>query len=347
MTQQTAKADSLRAQINLPAGGLLAELRTAARQGDSRAKALLAERLLTRPPCDLEEGTSWAVSGAADGNGDAAHIAALLSAWGLGLPQDWKRALEYLQIAASAGHHTDTRVLAALAGAWDLALENPGRAFSAEQCARLRAQIRIDELLQLPPVRMVSNSPRIALMEGFLAPGACNWLIARAQPHLQRAKVYDPSTGAEASSIRTNTEFHIGTFESDLIVMLLQQRIAALTGVPLPGMEACTILHYAPGEEFKRHYDWFDISTAENARIVAAEGQRVMTFLIYLNDGYNGGETEFPHLGQRFRGRKGDALMFWNINPDFSPDTQTLHAGLPPITGEKWLFSQWIRARRP
>jgi prolyl 4-hydroxylase len=59
-----------------------------------------------------------------------------------------------------------------------------------------------------------------------------------------------------------------------------------------------------------------------------------------------GGETEFPYLRQRFRGRKGDALFFWNVLPDFSPDARTLHAGLPPSSGEKWLFSQWVRARR-
>jgi len=172
-------------------------------------------------------------------------------------------------------------------------------------------------------------------------------LIARARPHLQPAKVYDPSTGPEESSIRSNTEFHIGTFDSDLIVMLLQNRIAALTGLSLPGMEACTVLHYAPGEEFKPHHDFFDTSTPDNARIVAAEGQRVFTFLVYLNDDYTGGETEFPYLRQRFRGSKGDAMMFWNIAPDYSPDVRTLHAGLPPLAGEKWIFSQWIRGRRP
>ena len=36
-----------------------------------------------------------------------------------------------------------------------------------------------------------------------------------------------------------------------------------------------------------------------------------------------------------------------NITPDFAPDPRTLHAGLPPRTGEKWMFSQWIRGRRP
>jgi len=348
LTPKSATAGNpLRERSNESASAVLAELRAAARQGDSRAKAALAEMLLTRLPVSLEEGTDWAVSGAQDGNADACHIASLLSAWGLGLAQDWNRALDYLQLAAAAGHERDSRVLAGLADQWDIALAKSDPALSAEQCRNFRAKIRINELLKLPLLRMVANSPRIALIDAFLTPATCDWLIARAQPNLERAKVYDPSTGAETSSIRTNTEFHIGTFDSDLIVMLHQHRISALTGASLAGMEACTILHYAPGEEFNRHYDCFDTSTPENARIVTAEGQRVLTFLIYLNENYNGGETEFPYLSKRFRGRKGDALMFWNIMPDFSPDLRTLHAGLPPLSGEKWLFSQWIRGRRP
>ena len=326
----------------------LTTLRRSANAGDSAAKAELAEALLTRPPYNLEEGVSWAISGARDGNGDAAHLAGLLSAWGLGLRQDWRAALDFLRIAAQAGHERDARVLAGLAGDWALSrsLES-GEKLSAARCAGLRDRIRIEDLLKTAPARIASDRPRIAINEEFLSPGMCDWLIARARPNLVRARVYDPSTGIRDGAVRTNTEFHIGTFDSDLIVMILQQRIATLTHLMLAGMEACTILHYAPGEEFTPHVDYFDTSTPENARIVASDGQRVLTFLVYLNEEYSGGETAFSHLQWRWRGRKGDALWFVNVNPDFSPNPRTLHAGLPPASGEKWLFSQWIRGRLP
>jgi hypothetical protein len=68
-----------------------------------------------------------------------------------------------------------------------------------------------------------------------------------------------------------------------------------------------------------------------------------VTFLLYLNDGFEGGETEFPLVGVRCKGNKGDALCFWNVLPNGSPDRQTIHAGLPPTQGEKWLLSQWVR----
>jgi hypothetical protein len=74
-------------------------------------------------------------------------------------------------------------------------------------------------------------------------------------------------------------------------------------------------------------------------------GQRATTVLIYLNEGYEGGETEFPELDWRFKGKPGDALVFWNLTPAGEPDQRTQHAGLPPTSGEKWLYSKWVRER--
>ena len=79
------------------------------------------------------------------------------------------------------------------------------------------------------------------------------------------------------------------------------------------------------------------------AREIAAKGQRVATVLVYLNDDYQDGETDFPELNWRFKGRKGDALWFWNVDAQGRPAAGALHAGIAPGNGEKWLLSQWIR----
>ena len=326
----------------------LERLRRDVRAGNPNAQAMLAERLLTQPPYDLKEGVTHALAAAADGNGDAAHLVALLSAWGLGLDQDWNAALAHLLVAAQAGHGLDRRVLAALAGEWHLA-RNPkeGEALSAGDWTQLKARIDLNSWLATPAAEIVSDSPRIAVVRRFLSPEVCNWVIERARPNLVRAKIYNPADGARDDRVRTNTEHHFSTFGSDLILMFAQHRIAKLTALPIEGMEACTALHYDVGEEFLPHHDFFDVSTRENASIVAREGQRVLTFLIYLNEGFAGGETDFPLLKRRYKGHQGDALFFWNIRPDFTPDPRTLHAGLAPARGEKWLLSQWIRGRPP
>ncbi|MET0180846.1 MAG: 2OG-Fe(II) oxygenase, partial [Novosphingobium sp.] len=79
--------------------------------------------------------------------------------------------------------------------------------------------------------------------------------------------------------------------------------------------------------------------------IAGLTNPRVWTVLIYLNEGYGGGETHFPANGLRVKGRIGDAVLFRNLTPAGDPDPLAGHAGLPVSAGEKWLATRWIRAR--
>ena len=97
------------------------------------------------------------------------------------------------------------------------------------------------------------------------------------------------------------------------------------------------------------HFDFIDAQAADYARQIEEQGQRMITFLLYLNDGYEGGETTFPELGIVHRGVAGDGLYFINAHPDLSPDRRMLHTGSPPTAGEKWVVTQFIvsKALRP
>ena len=67
--------------------------------------------------------------------------------------------------------------------------------------------------------------------------------------------------------------------------------------------------------------------------------------LVYLNDAYTGGETLFLKIGLRVRGETGDGLLFRNAAVDGTPDMDSLHAGLPVLSGEKLIASRWIRQK--
>jgi prolyl 4-hydroxylase len=103
------------------------------------------------------------------------------------------------------------------------------------------------------------------------------------------------------------------------------------------------VLHYAGGETYKPHIDFFHPSRAGFDKEMQLRGQRVKTCLVYLNSNYDGGHTEFPKLGIKFRGESGEALVFDNVGIDGAGHMNTLHTGLPVTRGEKWLLSQWIR----
>ena len=89
-----------------------------------------------------------ALAAAADaGDPESAHRLAVLAAMGLGLPQDWRVAMERLTQAARLGHSTAERQLALLSNG---------------------AGIDLAAWLSPPPPRRLSEGPAIFAIDGFL-----------------------------------------------------------------------------------------------------------------------------------------------------------------------------------
>ena len=109
-------------------------------------------------------------------------------------------------------------------------------------------------------------------------------------------------------------------------------------------MEPPRVFHYALTQDIKPHYDRLNDGVADYAG-GGYKGDRIATFLLYLNDDFDGGELEFPLVGQRFRGKAGDALYFAHVDQAGKPERLSLHAGLPIQRGEKYVLSQWIHDR--
>ncbi len=263
---------------------------------------------------------------------EIAHYLAVKAAEGVDVPQSWAESLDLLQRSAQLGRHLAQAELAGLSGDWALAHDIlEGESVPESRWSGLRNSIDLAKWLEPPPRQILSEEPRIAFVEEIATPEMCDWLIARARPRLKPAKITDPATGeASISSTRTCRSCHFRRPDSDLIYAILRYRIAKVTEMQVDSMEIPYVLDYSVGQEFQPHFDG---------------QQRVLTFLVYLNDDYEGGETEFPVLGARWKGRKGEALFFWNVAPDGSLDERMLHAGLPVTRGEKWMLTQWIRGR--
>lgn len=237
---------------------------------------------------------------------------------GYGCPVDLDLALEYIYLADEAGAPDAAQQAALLANGGNLAAWIAPRA-----------------------IEYVNEAPRIGVSKGFIDPALCNWLIERARPLQEASFVYDPGTGRPVrDDVRTNTA---GTFKlSDLNMplILIRHRIANTLAVPHETFERTSIFRYEVGQAFTDHADY--IATAFSAEI-RARGQRPYTFLVYLNDAFTGGETNFLAINKKLKGGVGDALSWRNVDENGAPDTLTQHAGDPPTSGEKWLFSQFIR----
>lgn len=185
------------------------------------------------------------------------------------------------------------------------------------------------------------------MFQGLASAKLCAFLVSLAPGRLEPARVYDPSSGDDiVVAHRSNTQASFPLQHIEFAQVLLQARMAAACGMPDRNMESPALLHYSPGEQIANHYDFVDPgSVSDYAAEVARNGQRMITFLLYLNEEYAGGETDFPSLGVRYKGCTGDGIYFCNAHADLMPDPRMLHAGRPPVAGEKWIITQFVRSR--
>ena len=311
-------------------------LRTQAQQGDHRALGMLGKRLLLglgTPPAP-QEGYACLVDAAARGDGEAACLLARLAAWGALQPQSWSDALQHLRRAAELGWQQAQRELRFLAR------------HDGDDWPDLQRRVDIAALTTSPAAQVLALSPQVRTVTGFATPAECAWLIGLARGGLRRAQVYRrDADGYMAAGTRTNSEADYTFGNADLVLRTVIERIAHAVGFSTRLFEVAKLLHYEPGQQFAPHHDFQQPTTPALAREIARRGQRVATVLVYLNDDYAGGETEFPRIGLRHRGATGDALLFANVRPDGDLDHDSLHAGLPTTRGVKWVLSQWIRSR--
>ncbi|MGH8177423.1 MAG: 2OG-Fe(II) oxygenase [Steroidobacter sp.] len=317
------------------ASGDMDALQRLAQSGDPSALTALGKRLLVGEGLQAAPGTGADLlrKAASNGHAEAAAQLAICAAWGVAQTRNIEEALDHLEQAAGLGWLPAQRELQLLA-------RNSGSDWSA-----LRGRIAVATWTTPPAARIVSERPRVIVIEGFMSAAECDWLIERGRPSLRRAMVYRDSAKPRTADTRTNSEAPFTLFNADIVLNLIRERMSSATRAPTTFFEVAKLLHYEPGQQFALHADFLQINTPELLREVAARGQRAATFLVYLNDDFEGGETDFPRIPFRFKGGRGDALLFSNIDPAGAPDYDTVHAGLPPTRGEKWLLSQWIRTR--
>lgn len=271
------------------------------------------------------------VEAAKAGNPQALTALAHVQALGFCTPRNVNLALDNLARAASVGWPEAVRELQLLARA------------SETNWKKLRASIDPEAWRRAPTRRVLLEEPRVRVFESFASPVECDWLIERCRQRLEPAHVYEDSgTVMQRNAGRSNSEASFELDESDVALSLIHDRVARATSVPVEHFEVAKLLHYKPGEAFARHSDFLQPGMREEIEV---RGQRVATFLIYLNDAYDGGETEFTEVGFKFKARKGDALFFLNVDANGEPDSMSTHAGSPTTRGEKWVLSLWLRGK--
>lgn len=194
------------------------------------------------------------------------------------------------------------------------------------------------------PAHELAPDPAVTLTPQWLPVMACRLLAAKAKPELQPSLTYDAGTGQQQQiQIRTSYSMALMPWLMDPAIAYIQHRLADACDRRPSQSEVLGLLRYKPGQAYQLHYDAFDPAQPGAEQLFSDGGQRTRTALVYLNNGYTGGETRLEHLDLEVKGNTGDLLIFDNVRPGGERHPDSLHMGKPIVSGTKWLLSQWYR----
>ena len=181
-----------------------------------------------------------------------------------------------------------------------------------------------------------TKTPTIVVIDGVLSPEECNVIVDYSRDKLERSTVAQKSGGDAEDVDRTSS----GLFVPHKEFPELCKRLSQIANLPLTNAEPLNVLNYQEGQEYKPHRDAF---YEDHHKING--GQRTLTCIVYLNNA-SGGGTAFPLLNMIVGSIEGRLLMFENVDDDLNPHELSLHQGLPPHEGEKWVTTLWFRERK-
>jgi hypothetical protein len=241
-------------------------------------------------------------------------------------------------------------------------------------------------------LRTMSEAPLVLLADGVLSEAECEAVVRAGGPLMgdattmvggRRAAADDAAADPDALRARPRTssvawlgEAQIGALDDETraLVRSVSARLSALARLPLRGAESMQVLRYGPTEHYHYHLD--------NGGSPAIAG-RVLTALVYLNDDFKGGETNWPlasmaaesqpapdfnfrnvhAVRERYGGcqtaegltiapRRGSVALFYSLHANSdAKDWLAWHAACDVSGGTKWAANYWwhlgmLRAQR-
>ena len=177
-------------------------------------------------------------------------------------------------------------------------------------------------------VYLLPTYPKPVVIENFLSEDECIHIKQEAKSKLHVSTVDKDRRVDE--QIRKSETAWLST--EDPIIRSVVERCVSRTDRPIENCEQLQVLRYTEGGHYNPHQDVF----------YQDNNKRLYTFIIALNDDYEGGETAFPYLNEKYKLNAGDALFFHTLDNYGLDTTDALHGGQPVKSGEKWVCNLWV-----
>ena len=177
-------------------------------------------------------------------------------------------------------------------------------------------------------VYLLPTYPKPVVIENFLSENERIHIKQEAKSKLQASTVDKDRRVDE--QIRKSETAWLST--EDPIIRSVVERCISRTDRPIENCEQLQVLRYKEGGHYNPHQDVF----------YQDKNKRLYTFIIALNDEYEGGETAFPVINEKYKLKAGDALFFHTLDNYGLDTSDALHGGQPVKSGEKWVCNLWV-----
>ena len=181
-------------------------------------------------------------------------------------------------------------------------------------------------------IYLLPRYPDPTVIENFLSESERRHIIQEASIKLETSMISRDKQINE--SIRKSETAWLN--KEDPVVKGVIQRCLKYTDRPFENCEKLQVVRYKQGGHYKPHQDAFKDD----------KNMRIYTFILALNDGYDGGETEFPNLNKSYKLKAGDALFFDTLNNYDFLTSKALHGGKTVNHGNNWICNLWVRKHK-
>lgn len=184
----------------------------------------------------------------------------------------------------------------------------------------------------------------------ILTPAECKELIRLANKKgLHQSEILNNTDGKDTE---VRTEFRKSKQawlpnSYDKIVMKIAKFSEKITGIPKENQEELQVAKYEENGKFIEHYDsciYEDKAYCD--KVNHYSGERRTTLLIYLNDDFKEGQTEFVEVGLKIKPEVGKGILFWSTDHNDNLFVKSKHKGNSVIGGEKWIATKWSHPKK-
>jgi len=178
-------------------------------------------------------------------------------------------------------------------------------------------------------------------IDNFLTDEQCDYLIQFIDANNQRSSTSKDGVRTAEDPLRTSYTSNLQ--EDDEVVKTIKEKISKELNIPIEHGEGLQGQKYEVGQFFRKHFDFFEGKSYESECL--ASGNRTNTLMVYLNDDFEGGGTDFPNIPFTTTPKKGTAVT-WTNTVNGQGILESMHEGMDVTKGTKYIITSWWRENK-